>query len=101
MDQSEQMLIKGYLRNAISTLRENATWGETGELNARAEELEEIANQELYTKRDVIELLKPIVEANDDIQELVSTNHFNGTSVLLKALSDLDWTIRNVGVKNE
>jgi hypothetical protein len=104
MDATIRSIIRGRLRAAAKELRDAADGTSARytpeELIARAEEVEGIAEQELFTKRDVIELFRPIVEANDEIQELVSTHNYEGSSVLLKKLSDLDWAIRNAGVKN-
>lgn len=97
MDKSTQILLKAKLNEWAADLKYNAEGNL--EMIGRANELEDIAGQELFTKRDVIQMLRPIVECNDEIQELVSNNNYQGSSRLLKAISDLDWTIRNLGVK--
>jgi hypothetical protein len=48
-----------------------------------------------YTKLEVIEMLKLIVDANDRLQDWIDQK--GAPSTLLKFASDLDWAIRNVG----
>lgn len=43
------------------------------------------------------EAINDVMGANDQVQHLVSNGHFmNGTTTLLKALSDLDWAVRQL-----
>jgi hypothetical protein len=53
--------------------------------------------KDTYTKLEVIEMLKPIVNANDKIQLWIEYRPL--TTMMLKDLDELDNAIRNVGKK--
>jgi hypothetical protein len=51
----------------------------------------------IYTKTEVMDFLRPVVEANDEIQEFVSEHGEQIPHAMLPLLSKLDWAIRNYG----
>jgi hypothetical protein len=56
----------------------------------------------IYTKGDLIDILRPIVEANDEIQDYVSergTNKSDNPGELINLIFHLDTAIRNAGLK--
>lgn len=51
----------------------------------------------VYSRDDLVEMLKPVVDANIHLQDYLDQK--GAPSTLLKFASDLDWAIRNVGEK--